>query len=612
MANTHSVDLDAGSSQYAYITDANQTGLDLSGDFTIEAWVKVESAPASGNDMGLFTKYNNAVGERAYQFFYTNDTGTLKINITVRDTNDSTTDAISWTYTLPLGVWTHIAVVADIGTNYTLYVNGISQGTSASSVSTIQNSPAAAYLGALQSSGSPVSYFDGLIDELRVWDDIRTAQEITDYYGTELVGNEAGLVGYWKFNNSALDETSNNNDLTLSGSPVYSTTIPFINNVKIFYPDANVETTSMDAYTRRGGVDESFATIIAGAGNLSGDTDTGSGTIIETSATSNQFARVQRPLWLFDTSELTSIVNLTTGKIYLYGTSKGNGLSGSPEYDIVSSNPASNTSVANSDYGTFGSTPYSSKAYADYSASGYNEFLLDSTGLATISKTGISKFGGKINWDTDASFGGSWASAQECSFSHYMSDNGNYKPMLVVEYTTESSSVSPSLSPSGSGSASESKSASPSGSESKSLSPSASPSTGYTGYSRGNYAELPANDDDLETVYSAQDVLDVASNDETRVGQVATGEYMIHQYKNFVGANTDCTLLWEGQSSLAPSASIVKLQIYNRDTPAWEDVDTDDTTGANSDFELTGVIADLTNYKSTSNVISCRIWQLAI
>jgi len=54
------------------------------------------------------------------------------------------------------------------------------------------------------------------------------------------------------------------------------------------------------------------------------------------------------------------------------------------------------------------------------------------------------------------------------------------------------------------------------------------------------------------------------------------------------------------------------LQIYNRDTPGWENVDTDSTTAADTDFILTGNIADLTNYKDGSNVISCRVYQEAV
>jgi len=87
---------------------------------------------------------------------------------------------------------------------------------------------------------------------------------------------------------------------------------------------------------------------------------------------------------------------------------------------------------------------------------------------------------------------------------------------------------------------------------------------------------------------------------------------MIHQYKDFVGAETACSLEWEGQTTLLPSSSTVYLQIYNRNTPAWETVDSDNASPANADFTLSGNIADLTNYKDASNVISCRVYQQAI
>ena len=62
-----------------------------------------------------------------------------------------------------------------------------------------------------------------------MWSDIRTASEIADNAGVELTGSEGNLVGYWKLNNDYTDETSNGNDLTASGSPVFSTNIPWEN-----------------------------------------------------------------------------------------------------------------------------------------------------------------------------------------------------------------------------------------------------------------------------------------------------------------------------------------------------------------------------------------------
>lgn len=146
-----------------------------------------------------------------------------------------------------------------------------------------------------------------------------------------------------------------------------------------------------------------------------------------------------------------------------------------------------------------------------------------------------------------------------------------------------------------------------------SVSPSASPSPspGWEDYTRGDENVLPADDTSLETNYSVQDYTDVDTKNDVRVAQSATDEYAVHQFKDYVVASA-ATLEWEGQSDLAPSSSTVVLQIYNRDTPGWENVDTDSTTAADTDFILTGNIADLTNYKDGSNVISCRVYQEAV
>ena len=121
---------------------------------------------------------------------------------------------------------------------------------------------------------------------------------------------------------------------------------------------------------------------------------------------------------------------------------------------------------------------------------------------------------------------------------------------------------------------------------------------------------MPGNDSDLETNYSAQDMTDVSANDEVRVGQTATGQYAIHEFKNDVGSANSCNLIWEGQSDLAPNASPVVLEIFNRNSAQWDNVDTENISDANTDFTLSGNIPDLTNYKDGSNIISCRVYQL--
>jgi hypothetical protein len=44
--------------------------------------------------------------------------------------------------------------------------------------------------------------FNGLVDELRIWNVARTDAEIMANFDKALVGNEAGLVGYWKFDDA--------------------------------------------------------------------------------------------------------------------------------------------------------------------------------------------------------------------------------------------------------------------------------------------------------------------------------------------------------------------------------------------------------------------------
>lgn len=229
MANTHSLDLELSSSQFAYITDANQTGLDITGDISIEAWIKPESIDINS---AIISKFRGVDGKRSYTLA---PKSTNKITFTYSSngtavTNCSTDDAILTS----ANVWYHIAITADVSEkDVKFYVNGtpVNCTLTDNSATSIYNSAMPFIVGAQGESGAYGGYFDGLIDEVRVWNDVRTGQEISDNYQKELVGNEAGLVGYWKFNNNAEDTTSNNNDLTLSGSPSYSTDVPSWNFV---------------------------------------------------------------------------------------------------------------------------------------------------------------------------------------------------------------------------------------------------------------------------------------------------------------------------------------------------------------------------------------------
>ena len=130
-------------------------------------------------------------------------------------------------------MWYHVAVAYDLSAGTAdFYVNGSQQGTQQSGGETVidDNSSLLTIGRASETSGD---YFDGKIDDVRIWNDIRTSTEISDNYKTELVGNEAGLVAYWKLNNSLLDETTNDNDLSNPNSASFSTDIPPVANTLV-------------------------------------------------------------------------------------------------------------------------------------------------------------------------------------------------------------------------------------------------------------------------------------------------------------------------------------------------------------------------------------------
>ena len=65
-------------------------------------------------------------------------------------------------------------------------------------------------------------YYDGLIDEVRVWNVVRTANQIADGL-SRLKGNKRGLVGWWRFNEGsgdvAFDASKARTDARLGSSP---------------------------------------------------------------------------------------------------------------------------------------------------------------------------------------------------------------------------------------------------------------------------------------------------------------------------------------------------------------------------------------------------------
>ena len=122
------------------------------------------------------------------------------------------------------GVWTHVAATYD-GFQWGLYVNGVLDGSLEVSAPPRSDSIQHAALGAaLNSSGSAGGFFDGVMDEARIWNYARTAEQIAT--GMNLaISNATGLVGRWSLDDAgggiAHNSTTNAPDGTLVNSPVW-------------------------------------------------------------------------------------------------------------------------------------------------------------------------------------------------------------------------------------------------------------------------------------------------------------------------------------------------------------------------------------------------------
>jgi hypothetical protein len=101
--------------------------------------------------------------------------------------------------TSTMSQWVHIAIVWD-GLALRTYVNGVARITTLAP----PNQPLATLAGLFTVGCLPLNFscFNGLFDELRVWGVARTPDEIMKTYTKAVVGNETGLVGYWKFNDA--------------------------------------------------------------------------------------------------------------------------------------------------------------------------------------------------------------------------------------------------------------------------------------------------------------------------------------------------------------------------------------------------------------------------
>ncbi|MBC34560.1 MAG: hypothetical protein CL663_00745 [Bacteroidetes bacterium] len=184
------------------------TELDLAAAFTIEGWAIVDDWSVAG---AIFDRPSGVASEISLS---NNVSGELVITL-----NGTTTSSATYNPSLANGDCFHFAVVYDGSLvanedKIKLFINGSNVGLVGGDFTGTVPATTATGGGVFTVGyGTTKGFFDGSVDELRIWDDARTPTEISDNRLVSLVGNEANLVAYYQFNEgsgtSAADKAGN-------------------------------------------------------------------------------------------------------------------------------------------------------------------------------------------------------------------------------------------------------------------------------------------------------------------------------------------------------------------------------------------------------------------
>jgi hypothetical protein len=182
--NTHSLSFNGTFNQYATIN--SQTNLNMTDVVTVEAWIYPTAFAATSASGSIFCKHGWSSGEKGYVLRAGDPSGILSFNLA----GDSLGTNVSWKHaespagSLTLNTWTHVAGTFD-GTSVKVYVNGVLVGTTAFTGGIVP-SAFRPRIGKMSDTVQVAQRFwNGLIDEIRVFHRALSQTEIADSMGAD-------------------------------------------------------------------------------------------------------------------------------------------------------------------------------------------------------------------------------------------------------------------------------------------------------------------------------------------------------------------------------------------------------------------------------------------
>jgi hypothetical protein len=204
----NALDLD-GSDDYIQATPPFSS-LSGSSTYTISAWVLPDYSTDPGDAYDIVSITDNTLtpgdGDNATDYI------AFRISKSSKRLELGIDNGTPWTSAggntaIPEGIWSQVAVTVN-GTSVTFYLNGTADGGGTISSRTLEgldvlNIGASDYAMGTNEEHRIANFFHGLIDEVRIWNDVRSPTEIKLNMDNPLDGTEGGLVAYYNFNHSS-------------------------------------------------------------------------------------------------------------------------------------------------------------------------------------------------------------------------------------------------------------------------------------------------------------------------------------------------------------------------------------------------------------------------
>lgn len=210
-----------GVDDYLLVGDENNLGTN---DFTLEAWVNCESVSGIGQyviSKGLTTvgtPMNSGYGIRI------NDQNSNDVEFIIGH-NDATSKVLS-AISLSVNNWHHIAGVKS-GLQVYLYVDGnlVAQDSTLTLFDVNTNIPLSIGAHHKGTQSSVAEFMNGKIDEVRIWNTARTAEQINEFKDCAITSSKENLLAVYNFNENggitALDSSGYSNDASFEGNPIW-------------------------------------------------------------------------------------------------------------------------------------------------------------------------------------------------------------------------------------------------------------------------------------------------------------------------------------------------------------------------------------------------------